>query len=371
MIKDNQKIKIKVEKRTKEHYSKFYTTLNKYNVIEIDSKNLHESSRKKIIVECDICHSEKTIMFSSYMNNIKRGGYYTCIKCKFHKTEETNMKKYGKKYFTNPEKSKKTNLERYGCENVSSSQIIKDKKKDTNFKNWGVDNVFQSEIIKETLKKTLLNKYGVEHPLQNKELLEKSKQTCFKNNGVKYPTMSGDVLIKRNKNNLLKFGKEHYTQTDDYKKNVKETNLDKYGNEWYMSSDDFKNKSKHTNLERYGVEYNMQNEIIYMKAQISGHKSKIHNETNLFYRGTYEKDFLDFCVYNKIKIEKGKRFSYFFDGKKRYYFSDFYLPEKNLIIEIKSDYYFNKYYDMNVAKKDSAIKFEKMKLYNSTDFRNN
>jgi len=78
--------------------------------------------------------------------------------------------------------------------------------------------------------------------------------------------------------------------------------------------------------------------------------------TNLFYRGTYEKDFLDFCVSNKIKIEKGKRFSYFFDNKKRYYFSDFYLPNKNLVIEIKSSYYYKKYYNMNESKKETALK---------------
>ena len=60
----------------------------------------------------------------------------------------------------------------------------------------------------------------------------------------------------------------------------------------------------------------MQNETIYMKTQLSGHKAKIHNETGLFYRGTYEKDFLDYCDINKIKIEKGKRFSYFFDNRK-------------------------------------------------------
>lgn len=100
----------------------------------------------------------------------------------------------------------------------------------------------------------------------------------------------------------------------------------------------------------------MQNESIYMKSQINGQKAKIHERTGLFYRGSYEKDFLDFCIENHITVEKGKRISYEYENKKRYYFSDFYFPEKNLIIEIKSNYYMKKFIKMNIAKKKSAIK---------------
>lgn len=198
-------------------------------------------------------------------------------------------------------------------------------------------------------------KYGVEHPLQNEELFEKSRKTCFMNNGVEYPTSSKDV-IKKNENNLEKYGVEHYTQTEEYKDNVKKSNMIKYGTEWYMSSKDFKNKSKITNLDRYGVEYNMQNEKIYMKAQINGFKAKIHKDTNLFYRGENEKHFLDMCYDKNIKIEQGIRFSYIFNGINKFYFSDYFLPDKNLIIEIKSSYYYKKYYDMNIEKMNTVKK---------------
>jgi hypothetical protein len=357
MIKDNQILIIKVDKRTNQHYSKFVDTKNKS--IEIDAKNLHESSPIKVFVECDICHIEKETPFCSYSKNIKNGGYYSCVKCKWIKTQKTNLEKYGTEFpMKNKEvqqKQKQTNLEKYGCENVSSSQIIKNQKIQTNLSNWGVENVFQSDIIKNKLKQTNLEKYGVEYPLQNEKLLKKSKNTCFKNNGVEYPTQSKKVINKRIDNNLDKYGVEHYTQTDEYKINVNKSNSEKYGSEWYMGSNDFLEKSRNYYMNNFGVEFNMQNEEIYKKAQMSGHKSKIHNETELFYRGSYEKDFLDFCVLNKLKIEKGKKFSYFFDNKKRYYFSDFYLPDKNLVIEIKSDYYLNKYYEMNLAKKASTI----------------
>ena len=352
MIKDNQIIKVKIEKRTLEHYSKFINDKNK--TIEIEAKYLHPSSRKKIDVECDICHKENNILFVSYYNNMRRGGYYTCSTCKWIKIKKTKKKKYGDEYYHNIEKSKKTNLEKYGCENVSGSQLIKDRKKETNLKNWGVENVFQNEEIKNKLKKTCLEKYGVEHPLQNEYLLKKSNDTCFLNNGVKYPTQSKKVIEKRKENNLEKYGVEHYTQTEKYKSDVLLSNNEKYDSDWYMGSNNFKEKSKITNLFRYGVEYNMQNEDIYTKAQINGHKAKRHH-TNLFYRGTYEKDFLDYCFDNNIKVEKGKRFSYTFENKNRYYFSDYFISEKNLIVEIKSSYYYSKYLQMNKSKQKSAL----------------
>lgn len=76
----------------------------------------------------------------------------------------------------------------------------------------------------------------------------------------------------------------------------------------------------------------------------------------MYYRGTYEKDFLDFCFENNIPVKKGKTIKYLFNNKTKIYFSDFYLEKNNLIIEIKSLYYFNKYKSKNIAKKDSCLK---------------
>jgi len=356
MILKQKKILVKIEKRTIDHYKKEGYDIKLKEYIYVNAKQLSKGSNVIINVKCDICEKETKMKFYKYRINYENYNLYTCVKCKSYKSKKTSLKKHGTENYRNTDKIKQTNLEKYGVENVSQSQLIKYKKKDTNLKNWGVENVFQSDEIKKRLTKTLLKNYGVEHPLQNNELLEKSKQTCLKNNGVKYPTKSKEILKTRNKNNLQKFGKEHYPQTSKYKKEVKKSNLKKYGTEWYMSSKDFKDKSKITNIERYGVEHNMQNEEIYMKAQISGQKAKNHLETGLFYRGTYEKDFLDYCYNNNIKIEQGKKISYEYDNKNKIYFSDYYLKEKNLIIEIKSSYYYEKYYDMNISKMNKTIK---------------
>lgn len=66
--------------------------------------------------------------------------------------------------------------------------------------------------------------------------------------------------------------------------------------------------------------------------------------------------FLDFCYNNNIIVENIKKgIPYFYKNKKRYYFPDFYLPTKDIIIEIKSQYTYNKELDKNLSKKQACI----------------
>jgi len=92
-----------------------------------------------------------------------------------------------------------------------------------------------------------------------------------------------------------------------------------------------------------------------MKQQKSGFRLHFHENTQLYYRGTYERDFLDFCFSNNIIVEQGKRISYYFNDSNHYYFSDYYIISKNLIVEIKSSWTYNKYIDKNLAKQRTTI----------------
>jgi len=75
---------------------------------------------------------------------------------------------------------------------------------------------------------------------------------------------------------------------------------------------------------------------------------------NIFYRGTYELDFLT-KFNDKMNIEKMKSIKYFFNGKYRKYYPDFYIKEYNLVIEVKSSYTYNYNIDMNNAKRNATI----------------
>ena len=46
---------------------------------------------------------------------------------------------------------------------------------------------------------------------------------------------------------------------------------------------------------------------------------------------------------------------YEYNGKEKYYHPDFFIEELNLIVEIKSDYYYDLYLEKNIRKKKSCI----------------
>lgn len=191
-------------------------------------------------------------------------------------------------------------------------------------------------------KKTNLIKYGTECPLQNKDIIEKTKNTMLKEYGVDNISKLDSIREERRSN----FGV-------DVREKSKITWLEKYGVDNPSKSKNIKLKKEETTFKNHGVKNPSQSIEIFEKSQISGKKIKKH-EIGLMYRGTYENDFLDYCLLNDIIVEKGPTIEYIFDDKKRYYHSDFYIPSINLICEIKSTYYYNLYHDKNISKEKST-----------------
>lgn len=70
---------------------------------------------------------------------------------------------------------------------------------------------------------------------------------------------------------------------------------------------------------------------------------RLYKNTNLTYQSSIEKEFLDLCMLHNIKVVNGLNIPYQFNGKNKTYISDYYLPEYNYIIELKSN---NVYYRM-------------------------
>ena len=74
-------------------------------------------------------------------------------------------------------KKRTTNVQRYGVDNPSQADSIKQKKLDTVRKNYGVDNPMYSEEVKKKLINTNLERYGVENPAQSARVIEKTHAT--------------------------------------------------------------------------------------------------------------------------------------------------------------------------------------------------
>jgi hypothetical protein len=178
--------------------------------------------------------------------------------------------------------------------------------------------------MKEKRKMILKEKYGVENVFQLKFVINSADKTRFE-----------------------KYGNLKYRNNEK----IKQTNLEKYGVENVFQNEDTKNKIKTSNLEKYGVEYPQQNIEILKKSLNSG--KKIIKFDNLFYQGSYEKDFISFCEKNNILylISKPKKsIKYIFNNKVCYYHPDFYIKKLNMFIEIKSNYWWNKLLEKNLIK---------------------
>lgn len=106
------------------------------------------------------------------------------------KTQETNLKKYGKRHVLQVEefreKGKHTSLVKYGVSHPSQSNVVKEKNKQTCLEKYGVEYTFQSDNNKEKSKETMIHKYGDLYS-KTQECVEKTKQSNLEKYGVEHP----------------------------------------------------------------------------------------------------------------------------------------------------------------------------------------
>ena len=161
---------------------------------------LDKNSHQIIKVKCDICGKEKDTQYRYYNDSISKYNYYACSsKCAINKNKLTNLKKYG-------------------VENVSQCDLIKNKKINTNLKNWGVDNIFKCDEIKNNIKESLLKKYNVKNVSQIQEVKEKIKNK----NLNKY----GNCIFF--KSDYFKRNRTYYRKSDEYKNKIIDDYFKKY-----------------------------------------------------------------------------------------------------------------------------------------------
>jgi len=265
-----------------------------------------------------------------------------CVKIgRVNEIEKTNIKKYGVSNVNKLEsvriKIKETNLARYGnfCpmqEEKRQSQIQKD-----NIDKFGFNYLFKSKEIQLKSALTREKRYGYKYTYQTPKLLEKISKTNLERYGIKNPILHSDVQAKLKKTNLEHYGNEYQIASKLTRNKIEQTNLKRYGNICSLQTPIIQKKSKKTNLMRYGVEYPMQNKELFEKTQKSAFKIKKYKDTDLWYQGSYELDFLD-NYYDLYDIERGPSIKFKFDKKNKVYHSDFFIPFLNLIVECKNSY---------------------------------
>lgn len=214
----NDKVKININSNNIKYFkNKGFQNINVKDIINVEIKDISKGSNVLIDCKCDICGKQKKIKYRFYLENYEKYNIYTCHLCSKIKNKLTCKNKYNDENYNNREKFIKTLKDN----NWDNKKIgILEKVVKTNLKKYGVENVSQLEEIKNKRKDTMLKNHGVEYYVLSKEFREKSEKTSLKNYGTKHPQTSEKMLMKR-KEYYKKMGFNILNQEYDlYKRNV-------------------------------------------------------------------------------------------------------------------------------------------------------
>jgi hypothetical protein len=195
----------------------------------------------------------------------------------------------------------------------------------------------------ETRKSTLLQKYGslnTDEALTETQKAEKYLKIQSVHQNKKHSDEHHKKIIATKKaNNTLK-------HTDETKNKIKNRLLDYYQNNIDVTPN-------------VGKTIKENNKNGYVTGKIN----------NLYYRSSYEKKFIEYCISNNIKIESAEtkefRLEYYINDKRHYYYPDFYLLDLKIIIEIKPLSMLNE--NNNIEKLDVGLSNSKYPFYFVTE----
>ena len=303
------------------------------------------------------CSENKVELIGTY-DKLNRESFITgkCLTCKteFTKTFRNLLRSsaYCKSCTTERKinKTKKTNIEKYGSPFVSQIGEFKEKAKQTNREKRGVDYPTQSQEVQEKIKNTNLTKLGVEYPTQSKQVQEKSKITNLERLGVEFPSQSKKVKEKIEEKVLSKYGVKNVFQNEEIKNKITNTIQEKYNVRHVSQSEEIKQKKIQTSIKNFGVDNPMQNPIIFQKNM----KNSYRRKTFIFPSGkeVFVQGYEPFCLRDLLEQKQNEEDIiiglqevpevWYMDkeNKKHRYYTDIYIKSENKCIEVKSTYTF-------------------------------
>lgn len=230
--------------------------------------------------------------------------------------KEYNITKSKEQY----KQSRKESIKRkYGVENISQLQSVKDKKKNSSIDKYGTEYTFQAEEVKEKSRKTKLEKYGDEY--YNND--DKHKETC-----------------------QAKYGVNYYWQSEKARQEYRDRNKRREAGFGCM-------RFKNTIREKYGVEN------ISQAPHIAQKKSKKYkSEDGLTFDSSWELLVYNYCKRNNLTVERNIPIEYNYNNKKHTTFIDFKID--GYLFEVKGEHLLKGCFDYA----DSMVPIsEKLKVY--------
>lgn len=162
LFNENQIVLVKWNSKIKNHYvNKGYMFTKMGDVFEVKAKDLTKGSNIEVICRCDYCKKEYKLQYKLYLHSIKTG-LLACNNCQKFKHLNTIKKKYG-------------------VDNMSQIDFVKEKKRQKSLERYGTDYSLQAKEVRELAKRTMFEKYGVYYPLQSDEIMSKITHSFFRN----------------------------------------------------------------------------------------------------------------------------------------------------------------------------------------------
>lgn len=262
------------------------------------------------------------------------------------------------------ERRKKTCLERFGTAVPSKTEEVKKKTKDSNLIKYGVEHTLQVQTIRDKGTQTMIELYGKEHAIQNEDIKKKRVETYIERFGYENALQHPDVLAARRVTNLERHGVEEVLQSKSIQEQIRNTMIETYGAANPLQCKEIKDRKDNTCEERYGDKDVMHNPEIFEKVVKNSFKRKEYTMPSgnvIVYQG-YENVALDELLKTILEdeiindIKKMPRFMYEFNEKNHRYYPDIYIPSQKRIIEVKSDYTYERQLEQNHSKRDQVIK---------------
>lgn len=334
--------------------------------------------------------SQNVLTLTALFTDLGLGSEYAqCLK---DKIAQTNMTRYGG---VSPmsssavrERIKSTTLDRYGVVNASSLPEVKERRRRTVRERYGVDSVLSDPATRERARQTIRAQYGVDNVSQSEVIKARKREASMRRYGVPCTALDPDVrrrqletlrhnhpdlpvdaqspfeapsvLAASRASHLARHGVENPFAREDVKERLRQTLQERYGvdnpslspviqerrrqtmQERYgvdnpFASETVKEQIRQTVQERYGVDYVFQSDEIFARSMDTKRKN-----------GTFASSSSEDALYELLieyANQHGMTVVRQYCDKDRYPFAaDFYIPERDLFIELNGSWSHGKHW---------------------------
>lgn len=223
----------------------------------------------------------------------------------------------------------------YDPANTAICRFCKGKK--TNLERYGVDNIFKK---KDYIKECTIVKYGVDNVRKAPEIIQKMKEK--RNSKTKEEK---EAIIRKREESYKRIYGENYKEI--FAEHHKQTCLERYGVANYMQSEEGQRKFEETSYKKYGTRRPTESQVLRKRIsdkwrsfpkeklqEIREAQSQKYNYQNIPFDSSVEIAFYIYCKDHNLNIQKcSKSFEYTYNNRKHLYIPDFEID--NQLYEIK------------------------------------